>query len=95
MIWEPLRCACRLLNPTAPLSARCIHDMLRAVHFTALPPSAAGHYELLSFSLPPGLLVQHVASTVILVLNWRLDTRGALAPKNVNEWFRSLTLPAE
>lgn len=43
--------------------------------------------------LPPDLLVQYVASTFILVLNWWLETRSALRPKEVNDLFRSLVLP--
>lgn len=44
--------------------------------------------------LPPDLLVQYVASTFILVLNWWLESRSPLPPKEVNELFRSLILPA-
>jgi hypothetical protein len=44
--------------------------------------------------LPPDLLVQYVASTFILVLNWWLETRSALRPHEVNELFRSLVVPA-
>jgi AcrR family transcriptional regulator len=43
--------------------------------------------------LPPGLLVQYVASTFILVLNWWLETRSPLRPNEVNDLFRSLVLP--
>jgi AcrR family transcriptional regulator len=44
--------------------------------------------------IPSDLLVQYVASTFILVLNWWLDSRSPLAPKDVNELFRSLIRPA-
>jgi len=40
------------------------------------------------------LLVQYVASTFILVLNWWLESRSLLAPKEVNDLFRSLIRPA-
>jgi AcrR family transcriptional regulator len=43
--------------------------------------------------IPPELLVQHVASTFILVLNWWVESRSPLAPKAVNEVFRALILP--
>ena len=43
--------------------------------------------------LPPDLLVQYVASTFILVLNWWLETRSALRPKEVNDLFRVLVVP--
>jgi hypothetical protein len=44
--------------------------------------------------LPSDLLVQYVASTFILVLNWWLESRSSLAPKEVNDLFRSLIRPA-
>jgi AcrR family transcriptional regulator len=44
--------------------------------------------------LPSDLLVQYVASTFILVLNWWLETRSSLRPREVNDLFRSLVLPA-
>jgi AcrR family transcriptional regulator len=43
--------------------------------------------------VPPDLLVQHMASTFILVLNWWADSRNSLPPKEVNDLFRSLILP--
>jgi AcrR family transcriptional regulator len=42
--------------------------------------------------VPPALLVQYVASTFILVLNWWLESRSPLSPKEVNDLFRSLVL---
>jgi AcrR family transcriptional regulator len=44
--------------------------------------------------VPADLLVQHVASTFILVLNWWVESRSRLLPKEVNELFRSLIVPA-
>jgi AcrR family transcriptional regulator len=43
--------------------------------------------------IPPGLIVQYVASTFILVLNWWVESRSPLPPKGVNELFRALMLP--
>ncbi len=43
--------------------------------------------------IPRDLLVQYVASTFILVLNWWLESRSPLAPKEVNDLFRALILP--
>jgi len=43
--------------------------------------------------IPPDLLIQYVASTFILVLNWWLDSRSPLHPREVDELFRSLVLP--
>lgn len=49
-------------------------------------PKAAGQ-------IPPDLFVQYVASTFIRVLNWWMDSRNPLPPKEVNNVFRALTLP--
>jgi AcrR family transcriptional regulator len=43
--------------------------------------------------MPPNLLVQYVASTFILVLNWWVESRSPLPPKEVNDLFRALTVP--
>jgi AcrR family transcriptional regulator len=43
--------------------------------------------------IPPDLLVQHVASTFIQVLNWWMESRSLLPAKEVNDLFRALILP--
>ena len=43
--------------------------------------------------IPPELLVQCVASTFILVLNWWVDSRRKLSPKQVDDLFRALIQP--
>ena len=43
--------------------------------------------------IPPDLLVQYVASTFNLVLNWWLESRSPLPPKEVHDLFRALILP--
>jgi hypothetical protein len=43
---------------------------------------------------PTDLLVQYLASTFILVLNWWLESRSLLPPKEVNDLFCALILPA-
>jgi hypothetical protein len=42
--------------------------------------------------LPPDLLVQYVAST-ILVLNWWVESRNPLPPKEVDALFHALVQP--
>jgi hypothetical protein len=42
--------------------------------------------------ISPDLLVQFVASTFILVLNWWVESRSPLSAKEVNDLFRALTL---
>jgi AcrR family transcriptional regulator len=44
--------------------------------------------------IPPDLIVQFVASTFILVLNWWVETSSPLPPKEVNDLFRALILPS-
>jgi AcrR family transcriptional regulator len=44
--------------------------------------------------VPADLLSAYVASTFVLVLNWWLDKRMRLPPKEINDVFRRLTLPA-
>jgi AcrR family transcriptional regulator len=43
--------------------------------------------------IPSDLLVQYVASTFILVLNWWVETRSRLSATEVNDLFRALVLP--
>jgi hypothetical protein len=43
--------------------------------------------------MPPEVVSAYVASTFVLVLNWWLDTRMRLSPKEVNDIFRKLTSP--
>ena len=43
--------------------------------------------------ISPDLLIQYVASTFILVLNWWVESRSPLPPNEVNDLFRALILP--
>jgi AcrR family transcriptional regulator len=43
--------------------------------------------------IPPEVVSAYVASTFVLVLNWWLDARMRLPPKEINDLFRRLTLP--
>jgi len=43
--------------------------------------------------VPPELLVQCVASTFVIVLNWWVESRSSLPPKEVNDLFRALITP--
>lgn len=44
--------------------------------------------------IPQEVLVQHVASTFILVLNWWVESRKPLPPREADELFRALIMPA-
>lgn len=43
--------------------------------------------------IPPDLLVQCVASTFVIVLNWWVESRSALSSEEVNNLFRALVMP--
>jgi hypothetical protein len=43
--------------------------------------------------IPVDLLVRHVDSTFILVLNWWVENKCPLSAKHVNELYRSLITP--
>lgn len=43
--------------------------------------------------IPADLVSEYVASTFVLVLNWWLDRRMPLSPKEINEVFRRLISP--
>lgn len=43
--------------------------------------------------IPSDIVVQYVASTFILVLNWWVESRSPLPPKDVDDLFRVLILP--
>ena len=43
--------------------------------------------------MPPKVLVNYVASTFVLVLNWWVETESSLSPNEVNDLFRALVLP--
>ena len=44
--------------------------------------------------VPASLLADYVVSTFILVLDWWVDSRSTLSPREVDEIFRSLVLPS-
>lgn len=44
-------------------------------------------------TLPRELVAQHVAATFALVLNWRLEHGGRLAPQEADGVFRRLVAP--
>jgi len=43
--------------------------------------------------IPPDLLSEYVASTFVLVLNWWLDCKMPMPPKQIDSLFRTLTSP--
>ena len=73
-----------------------IHEHLRQVLIDMIadevsasvprPQSGAG-------SVPPELLVQYVAGTFILVLNWWVESKSTLSPREADDVFLSMVLP--
>ena len=53
----------------------------------------AEHRKSVASTLPLDLLSQYIASTLVLVLNWSIETRGQRSAKEVNALFRALVLP--
>jgi len=51
-----------------------------------------GHRKMAA-KFPPHLLVQYVASTFVLVLNWWAESKGSLSANEINDLFRALTIP--
>jgi AcrR family transcriptional regulator len=43
--------------------------------------------------IPPDMVVQYIASTFILVMNWWLERKRPVPPQEINELFRALILP--
>ncbi len=70
----------RLQQVLAELIADDVGKALRGRH------KAAGH-------IPSELLVQYVASTFVLVLNWWVESNSQLSATEVNSLFRALTIP--
>jgi len=77
-------------------SARCdLHHILRG--HTKCGPFFRGRSHLgrreTAGRIPPGLLVQYIASTFIPALNWRVESRSPLRAKEVDDLFRTLIRP--
>ena len=79
-----------------PLRSRAIvHERLRQVLAECVAEEVRrGGTRAAASSVPTDLLVQHVTSTFILVLEWWLQSGGQHTPDEVDALFRSLALPA-
>lgn len=73
-----------------------IHEHLQKVLAERIADDVRKHFQRrrkMAVEIPPDLLVQHVASTFILVLNWWVESKSPLPPKDINNLFRALILP--
>jgi len=73
-----------------------IHEYLRKVLVELIADDVnrtfQGHRESAGHPSPE-LLAQYVASTFVLVLNWWIESRSPLSPKEIDDSFRALVLP--
>ena len=76
-------------------SRTIVHDHLRRALLdqvlAAIKDSVPGSEH--AGRVPASLLADYVVSTFILVLNWWVDSRSTLSPREVDGVFRSLVLP--
>ena len=73
-----------------------LHEQLQRVLVELISNSMKSELQLRRKELDPisaDLLIQHVASTFILVLNWSVERKEQLDPKQVNATFRALVYP--
>jgi AcrR family transcriptional regulator len=77
-------------------SRRIVHEHLRKVIAQSIADDLREQCQgrrKAAGQISPDLLVQYVASTFILVLNWWVESRSPLTPNDVNDLFRALILP--
>jgi AcrR family transcriptional regulator len=89
-----LRAGARRMGPTGRAA---VHQHLQRVLAELITEDIKRHLRPrreTTSSVPLDLLVQHVASTFILVLHWWLDTRSPLPPREIDKTFRALILPS-
>jgi AcrR family transcriptional regulator len=67
---------------------RVLTDIITEVMKNDSPPGRQSARQI-----QPELVSAYIASTFVLVLNWWLDKRMRLSPKEIDEVFRRLTLP--
>ena len=73
-----------------------LHEHLRRVLAKIIRSSMKqelGAVRKASRQIPADLMSEYVASTFVLVLNWWLDKKMSLPPKEINDLFRKLILP--
>lgn len=72
-----------------------LHEHLQKVPAGLIADDVRRHFQGRRKGTPmsPDFLSQYVASTFILVLNWWLESRSPMSPKEVDDLFRALVLP--
>ena len=76
-------------------SRTIVHERLRQVLAEHVAEEARlGSGRSTSCRVPGELLVQHVTSSFVTVLNWWVENGSKLSPAEVDEIFRALVLPS-
>lgn len=73
-----------------------LHDRLRQVLTEMIADTVRAEFarrRKASKLMPANLIVQYVASTFVLVLDWWIDTKKPLPPKEIDELFLAMVLP--
>jgi len=73
-----------------------VHEHLQKIVAERIADDVRKHFQARRKApgqIPPDLLVQYVASTFILVLNWWVESPNPQPPKEVNELFQRLVQP--
>lgn len=79
----------------SPKTRALLHRRLRGVIATRVRDDARSAARRdAAQRLPADLLAPFVASTFVVVLDWWLDTRSPLTPREVNDVFHALIAPA-
>ena len=70
-----------------------MHAHLRHVIVDFIADDVTRHLRARKAGIPVELVIQYVASTFVVVLEWWLESRTERAPKDVDDVFRALILP--
>ncbi len=79
-----------------PRGGAIIHEHLHKVLAELIADGVTKHLQnrrKTAAQIPSDVVVQHIASTFILVMNWWLEKKHPLPPKEINELFKALILP--
>jgi AcrR family transcriptional regulator len=79
-----------------PTTGRAIHEQLQRVLAELISNDVTkgfGGRRKIAPQVPPGLLVEYVVSTFILVLNWWVESKEPHPVNDAEELFRGLVLP--
>jgi AcrR family transcriptional regulator len=79
-----------------PRGRAVVHEHLRKVVAERITEDMRKHVQgrrKAAAKIPQDVLVQYIASTFILVLNWWAESRTPLPPKEADALFRALVMP--